>query len=65
MLTTIVAFLYRYLFVLTDEVIRLMRAREARSASLPGQKSGGSLFWRGQIAGHMAGQLFLTQLRAQ
>jgi cobalt/nickel transport system permease protein len=59
MLTTIVAFLYRYLFVLTDEVFRLMRAREARSATLPGQKSGGSLFWRGQIAGHMAGQLFL------
>ena len=59
MLTTIVAFLYRYLFVLTDEVFRLMRALQARSASLPGQKSGGSLFWRGRIAGHMAGQLFL------
>jgi cobalt/nickel transport system permease protein len=59
MLTTIVAFLYRYLFVLTDEVFRLMRARQARSATLPGQKSGGSLFWRGRIAGHMAGQLFL------
>jgi len=59
MLTTIVAFLYRYLFVLTDEVFRLMRAREARSATLPGHKSGGSLLWRGQIAGHMAGQLFL------
>lgn len=59
MLTTIVAFLYRYLFVLTDEVFRLMRAREARSATLPGQKSGGSLFWRGRIAGNMAGQLFL------
>lgn len=59
MLTTIVAFLYRYLFVLTDEVFRLMRAREARSATLPGQRSGGSLIWRGRIAGHMAGQLFL------
>jgi cobalt/nickel transport system permease protein len=58
-LTTIVAFLYRYLFVLTDEVFRLMRAREARSATLPGRKSGGSLIWRGSVAGHMAGQLFL------
>jgi cobalt/nickel transport system permease protein len=58
-LTTIVAFLYRYLFVLTDEVVRVMRAREARSATLPGRKSGGSLLWRGQIAGNMAGQLFL------
>jgi len=59
MLTTIVAFLYRYLFVLTDEVFRLVRAREARSAALPGHKSGGSILWRGRIAGHMAGQLFL------
>jgi cobalt/nickel transport system permease protein len=58
-LTTIVAFLYRYLFVVTDEVFRLMRAREARSATLPGHKSGGSLLWRGSVAGHMAGQLFL------
>jgi cobalt/nickel transport system permease protein len=58
-LTTIIAFLYRYLFVLTDEVFRLMRARESRSASVPGQKPGGGLGWRARVAGHMAGQLFL------
>jgi cobalt/nickel transport system permease protein len=58
-LTTIIAFLYRYLFVLTDEVFRLLRARESRSATLPGQKSGGSLLWRGKVAGNMTGQLFL------
>jgi cobalt/nickel transport system permease protein len=58
-LTTIVAFLYRYLFILTDEVLRLTRARAARSAALPDQKSGGSVIWRASIAGHMAGQLFL------
>ncbi len=58
-LTTIIAFLYRYLFVLTDEVMRLLRARESRSAALPGLKSGGSLFWRARVAGNMAGQLFL------
>ena len=58
-LTTIVAFLYRYLFVLTDEALRLMRARQARSAAAPGQASGGSLLWRGRVAGNMAGQLFL------
>jgi cobalt/nickel transport system permease protein len=58
-LTTIVAFLYRYLFVLTDETFRLMRAREARSAGLPGQKRGGRLVWRIKIVGSMAGQLFL------
>ena len=58
-LTTIVAFLYRYLFVLTDEAFRLLRAREARSAGLPGRKSGGNLAWRIKTTGHMAGQLFL------
>jgi cobalt/nickel transport system permease protein len=58
-LTTIISFLYRYLFVLTDEVMRLLRARQARSAAAPGQRSGGSVQWRARIAGHMAGQLFL------
>ena len=58
-LTTIVAFLYRYLFVLTDEVFRLLRARESRSASLPGMKHGGKLTWRAKVAGSMVGQLFL------
>jgi cobalt/nickel transport system permease protein len=58
-LTMIIAFLYRYLFVLADEVMRLMRARQARSATAPGRSAGGSVFWRGRVAGNMAGQLFL------
>lgn len=58
-LTTIIAFLYRYLFVLTDEVMRLMRARQARSAAQEGKRSGGGVLWRGRVAGNMAGQLFL------
>jgi len=58
-LTTIIAFLYRYLFVLVDEVFRLLRAREARSAAVPGVRSGGSVVWRAGVAGNMAGQLFL------
>lgn len=58
-LTTIIAFLYRYLFVLADEVSRLLRAREARSAAAAGSRSGGSVAWRARIAGNMAGQLFL------
>jgi cobalt/nickel transport system permease protein len=58
-LTTIVAFLYRYLFVLTDEVFRLLRARQARSAGLPGKQQGRTIFWRAQVTGAMAGQLFL------
>ena len=58
-LTTIIAFLYRYLFVLVDEVFRLLRAREARSAAVVGARSGGGVMWRAGIAGNMAGQLFL------
>ncbi len=58
-LTTIVAFLYRYLFVLADEVMRLLRARDARSAALPGYKSGRNVLWRARVAGNIAGQLFL------
>jgi len=58
-LTTIIAFLFRYLFVLTNEVFRILRAREARSAGLPGIRKGGTLGWRIKTTGSMAGQLFL------
>lgn len=58
-LTTIIAFLFRYLFVLTNEVFRILRAREARSAGLPGVNGGGTLSWRIKTTGSMAGQLFL------
>jgi cobalt/nickel transport system permease protein len=58
-ITVIISFLYRYLFVLADEVLRLLRARQARSAAVAGKSAGGSVMWRARIAGHMAGQLFL------
>ena len=64
LLVAIVSFTYRYLFVLVDEAMRLMRARAARSAAqLPGGDgsggSGGSILWRASTAGNMVGQLFL------
>ncbi|MBN1220560.1 MAG: cobalt ECF transporter T component CbiQ [Anaerolineae bacterium] len=59
LLVAVISFTYRYLFVLVDEAMRLMRAREARSARLAGKRGGGSIFWQAQIAGNMAGQLFL------
>jgi cobalt/nickel transport system permease protein len=58
-LTVIISFLYRYLFVLVDEVLRMLRARQARSAAAAGKSPGGNLLWRARIAGHMSGQLFL------
>ena len=59
-LVSTVSFMYRYLFVLSDETLRLLRAREARSARTTGRsKTGGSILWRAKGAGNMAGQLFL------
>ncbi len=62
-ITAIIAFLYRYLFVLTDEVLRLLRARQSRSAAsaaaAAGSRSGGSVMWRAKVTGNMVGQLFL------
>lgn len=61
-LVAIIAFMYRYLFVLVEEVQRLLRARTARSARLPGLRGGGSIGWRAAVAGHMAGQLLVRSL---
>jgi cobalt/nickel transport system permease protein len=59
LLVAIISFMYRYMFVLVDETMRLLRAREARSARLSTRKGGGSLLWRARVAGNMVGQLFL------
>ena len=56
-LVNIVAFMYRYLFVLGDEALRLMRARAARSGESTFGRRGGSLAWRGRVAGGMVGNL--------
>ncbi len=58
-LVAITSFMYRYLFVLSEETKRLLRAREARSARLAPGRGGGSIPWRARVAGNMAGQLFL------
>ena len=63
------ALMWRYLFVLVDEAVRLLRARAARSGlpqRQPGESGpgriGGSLTWRAKVAGGMAGNLFLRSL---
>jgi cobalt/nickel transport system permease protein len=57
-IVAIILFMYRYLFLLNEEAQRLLRARSARSASIPGRK-GGNIFWRARVAGNMVGQLFV------
>jgi len=61
LLVAIFGLMWRYLFVLVDEVLRLMRARQARSghSDRPGLKPGGSANWRARVAGGMAGSLFI------
>jgi cobalt/nickel transport system permease protein len=61
LLVSVFGLMWRYLFVLVDEALRLMRARTARSghSDQPGLKTGGSLAWRAKVTGGMAGSLFL------
>ena len=54
-------FTYRYLFIIADEALRLMRARSARSGAVAG-RTGGSILWRARVTGNMAGSLFLRSL---
>ena len=61
LLVAVVGLMWRYLFVMADEALRLMRAREARSglSAQPGARGGGSIAWRARVTGGMAGNLFL------
>jgi cobalt/nickel transport system permease protein len=61
LLVAVFGLMWRYLFVLVDEALRLMRARAARSGETgqPGTKPGGRLAWRARVAGGMAGNLFM------
>jgi cobalt/nickel transport system permease protein len=60
-LVSIIGFTYRYIFVIGDEALRLMRARAARSGA-PDGRGGGSVFWRARVTGGMAGSLFLRSV---
>jgi cobalt/nickel transport system permease protein len=48
----ILSFMYRYLFVLVDEAMRMERARESRNL-------GGGRVWQARTLGNMIGTLFL------
>jgi cobalt/nickel transport system permease protein len=62
-LVAIIGFAYRYIFVIADEVMRMMRARAARSGVREsGRRGGGSVLWRARVAGGMAGNLFLRSI---
>lgn len=50
--TTLLSFMYRYSFILIDEMQRMKRARDSRCF-------GGRWFWQLMTIGHMVGTLFL------
>ena len=54
--------MWRYLFVISEEVVRMMHARAARSSVRPAGKGGGFILWQGRVTGGMAGSLFLRSL---
>lgn len=51
-ITMLLSFLYRFMWVLTDEIKRMIRARDARAF-------GGSRLWHLQVVGQMVGSLFI------
>jgi cobalt/nickel transport system permease protein len=53
-LTATISFMYRYLFVLVDEAMRLQTARASRSVG-PGR----TVRWRARVLGGMIGSLFI------
>ncbi len=59
LLVSVIGLMWRYLFVLADEAIRLIRARDSRSGIDPGRRPGGGVLWRARVTGGMAGSLFV------
>ncbi len=53
-LTATISFMYRYLFVLVDEAMRLQTARASRSVG-----AGRTVRWRARVLGGMVGSLFI------
>jgi cobalt/nickel transport system permease protein len=64
LLVSIYGLMWRYLFVLVDEALRLIRARSARSgqSSESGYTAGGGVVWRARVTGGMAGNLLLRAI---
>jgi cobalt/nickel transport system permease protein len=62
-LVAILSLMWRYLSLIIDEALNLMRARNSRSGALDRkQKIGGSLCWRGKVTGKMTGNLLIRSL---
>lgn len=61
LIVDIVGFMVRYLFILADEALRMIRARTSRSPVLVDVRRPG-VVWQARTAGMMVGNLFLRSL---
>lgn len=60
---SIINLAFCYLFLIREEVLRLIRARASRSSSdLTKKSSGGSLSWRAKVTGGMAGSILIRSI---
>ena len=62
LLVAVMEMMYRYVFLLGAEARRMLAARRSRSAALAGTRPGGSVAWRAQVTGQVAGSLFVRTL---
>lgn len=62
LLVSLFGLMWRYMFVMVDEAVRLLRARSARSGAIEGTQAGGSIAWRAKVTGGMAGNLFVRSI---
>lgn len=53
---------YHYLFIIREEVIRMIRARTSRSSNNFNLGSGRSVFWRAKVTGSMAGSILIRSI---
>lgn len=60
-LVAMIGFMYRYIFLIGDEALRMIRARASRSAQRVGHGKP-SIRWQGKVTGMMVGSLFLRSL---
>lgn len=60
-LVAMIGFMYRYIFLIGDEAVCMIRARASRSARQVGGRRP-SIRWQGKVTGMMVGSLFLRSL---
>lgn len=60
MIVALLSLMWRYLSLMVDEALTLMKARNCRSGKADNKhRVGGTIWWRGMVTGKMAGNLLI------